>query len=48
MRQLKITKSITSRDSASLDRYLQMIGREQLLTASPDHLIDHFAQLAAL
>ena len=31
MRQLKITKSITSRDSASLDKYLQEIGREQLL-----------------
>ena len=32
MRQLKITKSITSRDSQSLDKYLQEIGREQLLT----------------
>ena len=31
MRQLKITKSITSRDSASLDKYLQEIGREALL-----------------
>ena len=31
MRQLKITKSITSRDSASFDKYLQEIGREQLL-----------------
>jgi len=31
MRQLKITKSITSRESASLDKYLQEIGREQLL-----------------
>ena len=31
MRQLKITKSITSRDSASLDKYLQDIGREALL-----------------
>ena len=36
MRQLKITKSITSRDSASLDRYLQMIGREQLLTVEEE------------
>ena len=32
MRQLKITKSITSRDSASLDKYLQEIGREDLIT----------------
>lgn len=32
MRQLKITKSITNRDSASLDKYLQEIGREELLT----------------
>lgn len=32
MRQLKITKSITNRDSASLDKYLQEIGREDLLT----------------
>ena len=31
MRQLKITKSITSRDSAALNKYLQEIGREQLL-----------------
>ena len=31
MRQLKITKSITSRDSASLDKSLQEIGREALL-----------------
>ena len=31
MRQLKITKSITSRDSASLDKYVQEIGREALL-----------------
>lgn len=32
MRQLKITKSITSRESESLDRYLQEIGREELIT----------------
>ena len=30
MRQLKITKSITNRESASLDKYLQEIGREDL------------------
>lgn len=32
MRQLKITKSITSRESESLDRYLQEIGREELIS----------------
>ena len=31
MRQLKITKSITNRESASLDKYLQEIGREDLM-----------------
>ncbi len=36
MRQLKITKSITSRDSASLDKYLQEIGRESLLTVDEE------------
>ncbi|MEK9619002.1 MAG: RNA polymerase sigma factor RpoD/SigA [Flavobacteriales bacterium] len=33
MRQLKITKSITNRESQSLDKYLQEIGREELITA---------------
>ena len=32
MRQLKITKSITNRESASLDKYLQEIGHEDLLS----------------
>ena len=32
MRQLKITKSITNRESASLDKYLQEIGKEELIT----------------
>lgn len=32
MRQLKITRSITNRESESLDKYLQEIGREELLT----------------
>ena len=36
MRQLKITKSITNRESASLDRYLQEIGREDLLTVEEE------------
>ncbi len=31
MRQLKITQSITNRESASLDKYLQEIGREPLI-----------------
>ena len=31
MRQLKITKSISNRESASLDKYLQEIGREPLI-----------------
>ncbi len=34
MRQLKITKSITNRESASLDKYLQEIGREELISVS--------------
>lgn len=33
MRQLKITKSITNRESQSLDKYLQEIGKEELITA---------------
>ena len=36
MRQLKITKSITNRESASLDKYLQEIGREGLITAEDE------------
>ena len=36
MRQLKITKSITNRESASLDKYLQEIGKEQLITAEQE------------
>lgn len=32
MRQLKITKSITNRSDASLDKYLQEIGREELIS----------------
>lgn len=33
LRQLKITKSITNRESASLDKYLTEIGKESLITA---------------
>jgi RNA polymerase primary sigma factor len=36
MRQLKITKSITNRESASLDKYLQEIGREDLVTVEEE------------
>lgn len=36
MRQLKITKSITTRESASLDKYLQEIGREELISVSEE------------
>ena len=36
MRQLKITKSITNRESASLDKYLQEIGREELVTVEEE------------
>ncbi len=36
MRQLKITKSITNRESASLDKYLQEISREELISADEE------------
>ncbi len=36
MRQLKISKSITNRESESLEKYLQEIGREDLLTAEEE------------
>ena len=36
MRQFKITKSITNRESASLDKYLQEIGREDLITVEEE------------
>ena len=36
MRQLKITKSITNRESASLDKYLQEIGRKDLITVDEE------------
>ena len=36
MRQLKITKSITNRESASLDKYLQEIGKEDLITGDEE------------
>ena len=36
MRQLKITQSITKRDSITLDKYLQEIGKESLITADEE------------
>lgn len=36
MRHLKITKSITNRESASLDKYLQEIGREELISVQEE------------
>ena len=36
MRQLKITKQVTNRDTASLDKYLQEIGRVDLITAEEE------------
>ncbi len=36
MRQLKITKSITNRESASLDKYLQEIGRKELISVEEE------------
>ena len=36
MRQLKITTSITNRESAALERYLQEIGKEEMVTAEEE------------
>jgi len=36
MRHLKITKSITNRESASLDKYLQEIGKEELISVEEE------------
>lgn len=36
MRQLKISKSITNRETASLDKYLQDIGKEELVNADEE------------
>lgn len=41
MRQLKIFKSITNRESAALEKYLQEIGREEMIT------VEEEAELAA-
>src|SRR3954463_3306022 len=39
MRQLKITKQITNRETASLDMYLQDIGRVELITAQDEVIL---------
>ena len=36
MRQLKITRQVTNRDTASLDKYLQEIGKVDLITADEE------------
>lgn len=36
MRQLKITKSITNRESASLEKYLQEISKEEMISAEEE------------
>ena len=36
MRQLKISRSITNRESASLDKYLQEIGRQELISVEDE------------
>ena len=38
MRQLKITKQITNRENLSLDKYLQEIGKEELIT--PEQVVE--------
>jgi RNA polymerase primary sigma factor len=50
MRQLKITKQVTNRETASLDKYLQEIGKVDLITAEEEVILaqrikagDHYA-----
>ena len=39
MRQLKIVKQVTNRETASLDKYLSEIGKEKLITAEQEVLL---------
>ncbi|MFZ9718130.1 MAG: sigma-70 factor domain-containing protein, partial [Chitinophagaceae bacterium] len=39
MRQLKITKSITNRESQSLEKYLQEIGKVELISPEDEALL---------
>jgi RNA polymerase primary sigma factor len=41
MRQLKITKQVTNRETASLDKYLQEIGKVDLITADEEVELAH-------
>ena len=36
MRKLKLTKQVTNRETASLDKYLQEIGKVDLITAEEE------------
>ncbi|MDD3667698.1 MAG: RNA polymerase subunit sigma, partial [Bacteroidales bacterium] len=36
MRQLKIAKSITNREIGSLDKFLQDVGREEMVSAEEE------------
>ena len=38
MRQLKITKQVTNRETASLDKYLQEIGKVELISTHQGQL----------
>ncbi len=45
MRQLKITKQVTNRETASLDKYLQEIGKVELISAEEEvHLAQRIKQ----
>ena len=39
MRQLKISKQVTNRETASLDKYLQEIGKVDLITADEEVIL---------
>ena len=39
MRQLKITKQVTNRETASLDKYLQEIGKVDLISADEEVIL---------
>ncbi len=45
MRQLRIIKQVTNRDSTSLDKYLQEIGRVELLTTEDEVVLAHRIKL---
>ena len=47
MRQLKITKQVTNRETASLDKYLQEIGKVDLITADEEVELAHNASRQA-